>query len=350
MACVPTVYWARPHDCQGKPSLSGSASIAAAAARKRAASETFHARQVDRQHLPRNRGRVWALVVQTPTDRLGGGGARPVGKRSIADTGVVSPTIRVDDEVYVSLQQEAQAFVDTPNTVLRRLLQLDDSASRPASGGVAQSTSTGATSAAKFARLYTAGLMSPGDELVWERRNNGQRYVVVVDERGHFHLTDGSVHDSPSGAAKHLAGYEVGGWRVWRLPDGRSLDDLIVEEAWTRSDPDSPGLFAPRPPRGISRSDVRHCLLHVLHHHPEGIPRQRALAEMQQILTPRLAMPQASDAVSESWMDLADTEYRFLNSHGRATDPESNYWQLVHDQVDGNRPRDGRAPRSGSRP
>ena len=35
------------------------------------------------------------------------------------------PTIRVDDEVYEALKREAEPFVDTPNTVFRRLLGLD---------------------------------------------------------------------------------------------------------------------------------------------------------------------------------------------------------------------------------
>ena len=30
----------------------------------------------------------------------------------------MTPTIRVDDEVYALLQQRGEAFVDTPNTVL----------------------------------------------------------------------------------------------------------------------------------------------------------------------------------------------------------------------------------------
>ena len=39
----------------------------------------------------------------------------------------MTPTIRVDDEVYALLQQRGEAFVDTPNTVLRRILGLSDS-------------------------------------------------------------------------------------------------------------------------------------------------------------------------------------------------------------------------------
>jgi hypothetical protein len=35
------------------------------------------------------------------------------------------PTIRIDDEVYAWLQQQGRPFVDTPNSVLRRVAGLD---------------------------------------------------------------------------------------------------------------------------------------------------------------------------------------------------------------------------------
>jgi uncharacterized protein (DUF4415 family) len=35
------------------------------------------------------------------------------------------PTIRVDEDVYEHLKREAEPFVDTPNSVLRRVLELD---------------------------------------------------------------------------------------------------------------------------------------------------------------------------------------------------------------------------------
>ena len=40
------------------------------------------------------------------------------------------PNIRIDREVYQLLQRRAMAFVDTPNDVLRRLLNLDQDESR----------------------------------------------------------------------------------------------------------------------------------------------------------------------------------------------------------------------------
>jgi len=37
----------------------------------------------------------------------------------------MAPTIRIDDEVYAWLQQQAKAFEDTPNSVLRRIAGID---------------------------------------------------------------------------------------------------------------------------------------------------------------------------------------------------------------------------------
>lgn len=41
------------------------------------------------------------------------------------------PTIRIDEEVYDWLQQNARPFEDTPNSVLRRIAKLDDSSHPP---------------------------------------------------------------------------------------------------------------------------------------------------------------------------------------------------------------------------
>ena len=38
----------------------------------------------------------------------------------------MSPTIRIDDEVFTRLKNMGEAFVDTPNSVLRRVLKLED--------------------------------------------------------------------------------------------------------------------------------------------------------------------------------------------------------------------------------
>ena len=43
----------------------------------------------------------------------------------------MSPSVRVDSEVYATLQKRAEPFVDTPNSVLRRLLGLDNQGEAP---------------------------------------------------------------------------------------------------------------------------------------------------------------------------------------------------------------------------
>ena len=41
----------------------------------------------------------------------------------------MSPTIRIDDEVFEKLKSMGEAFVDTPNSVLRRALNLEEKGS-----------------------------------------------------------------------------------------------------------------------------------------------------------------------------------------------------------------------------
>ena len=59
----------------------------------------------------------------------------------------MSPVIRIDEDVYRALQTQAEAFIDTPNTVLRRLLGLPpdqaqvDPSAEPTEGSGAPKTS-----------------------------------------------------------------------------------------------------------------------------------------------------------------------------------------------------------------
>jgi hypothetical protein len=51
----------------------------------------------------------------------------------------VSPRIDIDDAVFAMLKRHAEPFVDTPNTVLRRLLGLDQQATPPVGSGATES-------------------------------------------------------------------------------------------------------------------------------------------------------------------------------------------------------------------
>jgi hypothetical protein len=61
---------------------------------------------------------------------------------------------------------------------------------------------------------------------VWRRRNLGQEYHATVLSTGRLRLDDGSVHDTPSGAATAMAGSQQNGWKAWATEDGALLDDL----------------------------------------------------------------------------------------------------------------------------
>jgi hypothetical protein len=119
------------------------------------------------------------------------------------------PTIRVDDQVYAQLQRAAKPFVDTPNSVLRRLLGLEGPSDQPSDrqGQVGE-----------LLPLIEAGLLQTGDTLEWRRRSSTHHATVLED--GRLRLEDGRLFASPSAAGKALSGYEVNGWRSW----GRSRD------------------------------------------------------------------------------------------------------------------------------
>ncbi|MFF3014019.1 DUF4357 domain-containing protein [Streptomyces sp. NPDC057939] len=119
-------------------------------------------------------------------------------------------TITVDAEVFECLQREARPLIDTANSVLRRLLALDSAEGRPGA----------------LAPLLDAGLLKPGQPLVWRRRNLGQEHHAQVTEEGHLRLDDGRVCESPSGACDVVAQSKSNGWDAWRTEDGTSLSVL----------------------------------------------------------------------------------------------------------------------------
>jgi hypothetical protein len=60
----------------------------------------------------------------------------------------MAPTVRIDDEVYEALKHRAEPFVDTPNSVLRRLLGLGVDAAENEEAGVADAAPLRAVPAA----------------------------------------------------------------------------------------------------------------------------------------------------------------------------------------------------------
>ena len=80
----------------------------------------------------------------------------------------------------------------------------------------------------KLKELLKAGFLQPGEELVWHRRATQKTHVVVVREDGSLTTSDGKLHKTPSGAAKHLNGNKpVDGWIAWKKKSNQvSLAEL----------------------------------------------------------------------------------------------------------------------------
>ncbi|MFD3734775.1 hypothetical protein [Streptomyces sp. NPDC058632] len=133
----------------------------------------------------------------------------------------MSPTIRVDDEVYEELQKQAKPFVDTPNSTLRRILGLPEKVTQPGGGAGTPSSPEPA-----LRPLLVDRRLRPGQRLVWRRRNLHRVHYAEVLEDGTLRLEDGSVHGTPSSAATALAGNSQNGWTAFATEDGTLLRDL----------------------------------------------------------------------------------------------------------------------------
>ena len=73
--------------------------------------------------------------------------------------------------------------------------------------------------------LINAGLVTSGTRLTWKRRG-GSTSIAEIQSNGFLKTEDGSLHKSPSGAARKFVGRPIDGWAVWRVPSGESISDL----------------------------------------------------------------------------------------------------------------------------
>ena len=85
-------------------------------------------------------------------------------------------------------------------------------------------------SSISLADLVEAQVLSPGDELTWQRSNRGDEYRVLVTPDAQLETTDGKIFKSPSEAASRLTGSSYNGWLVW-VSDatGQTLDEKRQE-------------------------------------------------------------------------------------------------------------------------
>ena len=77
----------------------------------------------------------------------------------------------------------------------------------------------------KLRDLVESGKLAPGTKLY--RKRKGQIIEATITEHGLIQLADGSLHKTPSGAAKvYTDGKSVDGWLFWHLSDsnGQTLN------------------------------------------------------------------------------------------------------------------------------
>jgi hypothetical protein len=75
--------------------------------------------------------------------------------------------------------------------------------------------------------LLKLGKLAVGDELTWNRRSLRVEHKAKVLAGGKLQTSDGLVHKTPSGAAKHLNNNKpVDGWIAWKLSNGKPLGSL----------------------------------------------------------------------------------------------------------------------------
>jgi hypothetical protein len=76
--------------------------------------------------------------------------------------------------------------------------------------------------------LIDLGLLEPNTQLIWKKRSLGDAFSATVNADGSIRTTDGCVHKSLSGAARHVnAGKPIDGWNVWRvLENNQTLSEL----------------------------------------------------------------------------------------------------------------------------
>ena len=106
--------------------------------------------------------------------------------------------------------------------------ELEEPEGHEAAGPIAGGAKTRTVHQVTLADLIGASLLSPGEELVWERPRAGQRLSAKVTDDGRLRLQDGRVFASPSGAAGAAAGGgSFDGWECWRAP--QRANKLIID-------------------------------------------------------------------------------------------------------------------------
>ncbi len=129
-------------------------------------------------------------------------------------------TIDIDLDVYKAIQKNLKSFDETPNEVLRRILEIDTEHSDKNI-----SFTSSALSNQKY-YLWKGTNFSVGLKL---RKNYKQSLLQAeIIEKGFFH--DGIIFNSPSAAAVHATKTQVDGWKFWEYFDAKSNQWKLLDK------------------------------------------------------------------------------------------------------------------------
>jgi hypothetical protein len=100
----------------------------------------------------------------------------------------MSPSIELDEDIWEYLKAQAEPFADTPNTVLRRLLQLDDASkaeTQTASNGAPSRREAGARAKKRGGTRKSSGrTRAPSGTLLPEQRYELPLLRALIDAGG----------------------------------------------------------------------------------------------------------------------------------------------------------------------
>ncbi len=141
--------------------------------------------------------------------------------------------IDIDDEVWKELQKRAIPFEDTPNSVLRKLLGLEDADKKNSITEIASKISK-ISEPIKLPTLISTVQVEPPNIIgflegkrLW-KRFKGKDYFAEV-KNGKF-IIDDKAFDSPSRAAMYITGTFVNGWLFWKYNDPNNNQWLPIDK------------------------------------------------------------------------------------------------------------------------
>jgi Restriction Enzyme Adenine Methylase Associated len=138
------------------------------------------------------------------------------------------PTIEVDNEVFGKLQDRARPFIDTPNDIIKRLLDDVDALSNADAPAEFNPPVTVKVDVQRIGRLHgliEKGLVKPGDKVRHRRKRTNDVFEATITEGGCLKV-DGVAEPfrEPSPALRHFTGSQIDGWNNFmHIDSGRTL-------------------------------------------------------------------------------------------------------------------------------